>query len=92
MVEIQRNVRVEINGYSDEDIRDQAKSYFGLVEPTPQSCEKKYHKSKIALVKLLREFDKQYFGKYDDASGQLVPAIGLMNVKKFVEEQFGEPE
>lgn len=94
MITMYRSVRLDIDGDSETDVREQVKSYFGLVEPSqsPQSDEKMYHKSKSALIKFLREFDRQFFGKYNKATGQLDTNVGLNGLKQFIEEWFGEPE
>lgn len=97
MIEIRKEVYVNINGYSDEDVRDQVKTYFGLVEPQVQEVQesstyKGYHTTKINLVKMLRKFDLDFFGRYNHDTGQMDTNVKLMELKKFVEDYMGEPD
>jgi hypothetical protein len=79
MVNTKQTLSVTIDGDDYYDIRDQAKAYFSLDEiPAPQPVVQQYPVYKIGklqLVKFLRQNS----------------SLSLMECKRAVEEEFGEP-
>ena len=88
-------VTMTITGTDHYDLQDQVKEHFGLVEPQFQeernTC-KGYELTKIGVIKILREFDRKFFGVYNHDTGQTDTNIGLIDLKKFVESELGEPQ
>lgn len=89
MISTYRNISVTISGDSDEDIRQQAKEHFGFQDVKvrkPAYCET----GKVDLIKFLRDFERRFYGRYNNETGECdLVNSSLIDLKRFVEERFG---